>query len=724
MAEKLGEAVLELRTDDTRLEDGVKKAKRTSQGLQDSFNKFGNRARNVGAMLSFGITAPLTAIAAEAVNGWKDHLGAIAQVEAGIKSMGNQAGLSSDELADFADSLEFNSLADADDILRKSTANLLTFGNVAGAVFKRAQQAAVDMSERMGTDLQSSTILIGKALNDPIKGLTALTRVGIQFTEAQKAQIEAMSAAGDMASAQGIILTELERQYGGAAKAAADTDPMHKATIAWRQLQDTIGEQLLPLLPNVADGLASILRAFNALPPGVQTTTIGLLAGAAAIGPLMMAVGTLASGIGALIPLLSGAGLAGALGALGTAAAPVLAVVAALAAAWALFGDKVGPVLSELWEKAQAVLGPAFQQLIETASTTLSELWNGPLGDALRVVIDLIGQLLAAFTGALGETLIRLLSAAAQAVGGAFQVIGDALKIVTALLRGDWAGAWNAAKALVANAIGAILRVVESLTPGVTASMHALYTGVKTWLQDKLGAVFRWVEDKLKAVGKAFFDLYDAVVGHSYVPDLVEEVGDWFAKLDGVMVKPALDANARVGDSFDRLAQGVVGSIDSIASRIKNGDWLGALGQGVDLIGQLTKLGGNLFGGKKSGGGIGDVANSLASIFGGGSGFAGLFANGGLIPSGSWGIVGERGPEPVIGTSRGTMVLPNSALSGGRSGGGSSVVVEVQLRDAMLDARVREVSGDVAAQVVRGSAGAIVDAASAETARRLFRPRM
>lgn len=63
--------------------------------------------------------------------------------------------------------------------------------------------------------------------------------------------------------------------------------------------------------------------------------------------------------------------------------------------------------------------------------------------------------------------------------------------------------------------------------------------------------------------------------------------------------------------------------------------------------------------------------------------FSGFFATGGLIPSGTFGIVGERGPEPVIGTSRGAMVLPNSTLSGkgagkGRGGDGhSSTTVRV-----------------------------------------------
>jgi phage-related minor tail protein len=99
------------------------------------------------------------------------------------------------------------------------TVNLLTFGNVSGEAFDRAQMAAVNLSARLGQDLQSSAVQVGKALNDPIKGVTALGRVGVSFTEQQKEQIKAMTKVGDVAGAQSLILAQLEKQYGGSAEA-------------------------------------------------------------------------------------------------------------------------------------------------------------------------------------------------------------------------------------------------------------------------------------------------------------------------------------------------------------------------------------------------------------------------------------------------------------------------------------------------------------------------
>lgn len=80
-----------------------------------------------------------------------------------------------------------------DDELIQSGANLLlTFTNIrnevgkSNKIFDQATQAALDVSVAFGKDMTSSSILVGKALNDPTKGVSSLTRVGVSFTAAQK----------------------------------------------------------------------------------------------------------------------------------------------------------------------------------------------------------------------------------------------------------------------------------------------------------------------------------------------------------------------------------------------------------------------------------------------------------------------------------------------------------------------------------------------------------
>jgi len=100
---------------------------------------------------------------------------------------------------------------------------LLTFTQIKGDQFDAATVAILDMSQALGKDLQASALQVGKALNDPVKGMAALAESGIQFTEAQKEMVKGMVAANDTIGAQTIILAELEKQFGGSAEAARDT---------------------------------------------------------------------------------------------------------------------------------------------------------------------------------------------------------------------------------------------------------------------------------------------------------------------------------------------------------------------------------------------------------------------------------------------------------------------------------------------------------------------
>ena len=102
---------------------------------------------------------------------------------------------------------------------------LATFKQIRGEGFERATMAALDMADVMEGGLNGALVMIGKALNDPIANLSAMTRAGVQFTQGQKDTIKTLWEAGDTMAAQGIILKELESQFGGAAKAARETFP-------------------------------------------------------------------------------------------------------------------------------------------------------------------------------------------------------------------------------------------------------------------------------------------------------------------------------------------------------------------------------------------------------------------------------------------------------------------------------------------------------------------
>ena len=145
-----------------------------------------------------------------------------AQLAAALRSTGGAAGQTIGVLNDHASALQKVSIF-GDEAINKAQGLLLTFTKIQGDTFPKATEAVLNVATAMGTDLQSAAIQVGKALNDPILGVTALARSGIQFTQVQKDMIKTLVETGQQAKAQTLILQELEVQFGGSAAAARDT---------------------------------------------------------------------------------------------------------------------------------------------------------------------------------------------------------------------------------------------------------------------------------------------------------------------------------------------------------------------------------------------------------------------------------------------------------------------------------------------------------------------
>lgn len=267
------------------------------QNANRSLSKVGKKMQSVGAGLSVGLTAPIVALGVKSVIAFDKQAKAIAQVEAGIKSTGGAAGLTSKQLQEMASSLQENSLFGDEDILKNVTAQLLTFTNIAGNQFDRTQQAALDLATRLDGDLKSASIQLGKALNDPVLGLSALAKSGIQFTVEQKKVIKSLAEGGKVAEAQTLILDELEKQYGGAAKAAAAAGlgPFKQLSNSIGDLTEDFGKIIVEALIPFISKVKGFVKQLQGMDAGTKKT-IAIMAGfAAAIGPVLIAVGFLAT---------------------------------------------------------------------------------------------------------------------------------------------------------------------------------------------------------------------------------------------------------------------------------------------------------------------------------------------------------------------------------------------------------------------------------------------
>lgn len=544
--------------------------KRSFADVGRSWQQTGTSMMKAGAVMTGAVTAPILALGLSTVEAAKDaqEMGSAFDVVFGdmaastrkwAEETGNAMGRSTQEMQRgalafqelFGKALDPAKATEMSKTFAVLTQDLASFKNLSNEV---AQQKLFSGLTGEAEPLRAVGVFLNDAAVEAKLLEMGIAKVNGKFTDQQKILGRAA------------LIREQLKQADGDVIRTSDSlaNQQRAAQSAWEELSVTVGTTLIPALTPLVALITDLLTSFNQLDPGVQTFIIGAAAVAAAIGPLLMGLGAIVSIAGTLLPMLGGAGMAGAFAGIGAAILPVTAVVAGLVAAWMLFGDKIGPVLSDLWSKVQEVLGPKLMALVETVKSGLTSLWQGPFGDAIRLAIAILGEFGAVYTSVMGEALIRIISAAVDIVSGAFTTIVNAIKLVVAVLTGDWAGAWEATKALVSGVITTLLNVINSLAPGATAAMKALYDGVKTWIWDRLNAIWEGVKTKIETVKGWFFGLYDAVVGHSYIPDMVDEIGQNMARLQSLMVDPAKAATSSTKEAFRGLASDVSGVLDRL----------------------------------------------------------------------------------------------------------------------------------------------------------------
>lgn len=190
----------------------------------DRVGKTGDKTKSIMGGLSATFAAGL--IGRAVIQNTVEQQRANAQLNAVLASTGGIAGQTRAELDAYADSLQLTTNF-GNDATQSVQGLLLTFKDIRGETFGEATKAVLDMAQAMAgggpADLKGASIQVGKALNDPILGITALSRVGIQFSESQRQVIKDLVETGDKAEAQRIILAELESQFGGSAEAARNT---------------------------------------------------------------------------------------------------------------------------------------------------------------------------------------------------------------------------------------------------------------------------------------------------------------------------------------------------------------------------------------------------------------------------------------------------------------------------------------------------------------------
>lgn len=418
-------------------------------------NEFSNIGGPVGQSMGQGMMGSLKSLAgpmAAIVGGvaignfTKDIVGAaqaeveqnarINQIASSMGLFGKNAGEVSQRLIDLAQAQALNKGLD-EDAIKNTQAKLLTFKELAatagdmGGMFDRATMAAMDLAAAGFGSAEGNAVALGKALNDPIQGMASLGRMGVQFTDEQKAMIEAMVGAGDMAGAQALMMKELETQVGGTAEATATN--ADKMSQSFANFQETLGLLVLPAVEELARVGADLMNWMADNPIVVQALAIalGILATAfigVTIATWAMNTALLANPITWII-----LGIMALIGAIILLAMNWDSVVKWISTVWAGFmnwitpGIKaIGDVFSAVFNGIGQVISGVFNGIvfvIKTYINSIINLVNGVIG-ALNGVGSFISK---ATGGSIGFKLgtIPLLAQGGTITGSGTVLVGE-----------------------------------------------------------------------------------------------------------------------------------------------------------------------------------------------------------------------------------------------------------------------------------------------------------
>lgn len=426
------------------LQKGFSQATGATSGFGDKLKTLGKVA---GAAALGGLVATIKIGAEEFAQASK----VAAQTNAVLKSTGGVANVTAAQVNNLSGALMKKTGID-DEAIQSGENLLLTFTGVRNEVgkgndiFTQATKTMTDMSVALGQDMKTSAIQLGKALNNPIKGMTALQRVGVTFTDAQKAQVAAMVKAGDTMGAQKLILAELNKEFGGSAEAAGKTLP-GQINILKQEFSNFAGVLVGTVIPPITDVLKLFMSHQEVIVPLVAV--FGTLAAAVVAVSLATkawnAIQLIAKGATiawtAVQWLLNAALTANPIGL-------VVLAVGALVAAFVLAYTKVKVFRDAINTAFDAVLGAAKAVFnwLKSNWPLIAAILTGPIGIATLAIVknwDRITDGVRAAVGFVKDAFNDLLGFIGGLVGKVARVassVADAIKAPINAVISAWNG--------------------------------------------------------------------------------------------------------------------------------------------------------------------------------------------------------------------------------------------------------------------------------------------
>ena len=366
------------------------------------------------------------------------------------------------------------------------------------------------------------------------------------------------------------LTTELNNADGATGKMASTMLDNSKGAFtimksALSEVALVMNESLAPIAKAVAETITSLANKFAALSPETQKIILAIAGIAAAAGPLLIFIGKMATGFGAILKvgpqLISGfKAIGGAFsGLIKILMANPWMIIAALAIAAIVLivknWDTIKKFFADLWAKVKEVTTKVWNGI----KSFFVGIWNGIKGAATSI------------WGGLKSFFVGLWNGIKGAATSVWNGIKSALMSVWNGLKTAAKTVWNAIKTAVMTPINAVKSLLSSVWNGIKSTATRVWNGIKSAITSPIETaknIIKGIIDKIKGFFNFDFKLPKIKLPHFTVKpkgwkfsDLLKgkipSLGiDWYAKggiFDGPSVVGVGEAGPEAVVPLDRF---------------------------------------------------------------------------------------------------------------------------------------------------------------------------
>lgn len=393
----------------------------------------------------------------------------------------------------YAESLE-KSLGIDEEVIKNTQAKLASFESLAktadkaGGIFDRATLAAQDLAAAGFGEAESNAASLGRALQDPIKGLTALTRSGVTFNAAERDKIKALAESGKLGKAQNIIMAAIEKQVGGTAEATADSSA--KIRLALGNVVENIGMALMPALDKAAavagvfsDWASENTGVFLGVAGAVAAVSVGVIAANVAVKTYVAIQATIKAVTAAWTAAQWALNAAMSANPIGLVVLAIVGLVAALVIAY-----KRSETFRAIVDKAFDVVKKAAITLVKVATLQF------------RVMIAVVKLVWSTVSSAFGK-VVAFFGTAKTKIVGIFRTANTWLRgaggRVINGLRAGITGAWSSVTGKIGDLKAAFVGKFKNAGTWLVSAGKSVIDGLKSGVMSLAGGIGQWIVSKV-----------------------------------------------------------------------------------------------------------------------------------------------------------------------------------------------------------------------------------